>query len=300
MIDINTLRFEVQLNKLDNSQLVLSPSVVEDLLDRIETAEKERDALRTENAGLVDDMNLLRDNNTALRARIEEMGRQEPVAWVRKLGLDLPSVGCVTDLKYRPSDIPESSYIPLYLAPGAQPAQSREDEAVRKAWARFSNELHSSPDAPYPGMSEAFEQHFSQSFTDREWRAESATWAAAWKAAKRHEEQEQPVPKAVAYLDLGVGGYMDIGTDLTDEVLATIPKGRHMLGIVGTYGVEGYSPAQPAPSIPEGWKLVPTAESRHPGIYKMLSVLHAVDNTPGASEWESYAAFLAAAPEAKP
>ena len=59
-------------------------------------------------------------------------------------------------------------------------------------------------------------------------------------------------------------------------------------------------PAQPVPSIPEGWKLVPTAESRHPGIYKMLSALHAVDNTPGASEWGSYAAFLAAAPEAKP
>ena len=58
--------------------------------------------------------------------------------------------------------------------------------------------------------------------------------------------------------------------------------------------------AQPTPSIPEGWKLVPTAESRHPGIYKMLSVLHAVDNTPGASEWESYAAFLATTPEAKP
>ena len=57
---------------------------------------------------------------------------------------------------------------------------------------------------------------------------------------------------------------------------------------------------QPAPSVPEGWKLVPTAESRHPGIYKMLSVLHAVYNTPGASEWESYAAMLAAAPEAKP
>lgn len=54
------------------------------------------------------------------------------------------------------------------------------------------------------------------------------------------------------------------------------------------------------PSVPEGWKLVPTAESRHPGIYKMLSALHVVDNTPGASEWESYAAFLAAAPEAKP
>ena len=43
---------------------------------------------------------------------------------------------------------------------------------------------------------------------------------------------------------------MDIGTDLTDEELATLPKGRHMLGIIGTYGVDGYVPAQPAPSVP--------------------------------------------------
>lgn len=79
-------------------------------------------------------------------------------------------------------------------APGAQPAPSEKDEPIRKAWARFKNELHRSPDALYPGMSEAFEKHFSQSFTDREWRAESATWAAAWKAAKRHEAQAQPAP----------------------------------------------------------------------------------------------------------
>ena len=72
----------------------------------------------------------------------------------------------------------------------------------------------------------------------------------------------QPTPKAVAYLDLGVGGYMDIGTDLTDEELGAIPKGRHMLGIVGTYGIDGYFPAQPAPSVPEGWKLVPIVSTR--------------------------------------
>jgi hypothetical protein len=63
----------------------------------------------------------------------------------------------------------------------------------------------------------------------------------------------QPAQMVVAYLDLGVGGYMDIGTDLTDEALAALPKGRHMLGIVGTYGVEGYIQAQPAPSVPDGW-----------------------------------------------
>ena len=61
MLDINTLRFEVQLNKMDNSQLVLSPLVAEDLIDRLEAAEEERDALR---------------------AKIAEMERQEPVASV--------------------------------------------------------------------------------------------------------------------------------------------------------------------------------------------------------------------------
>ena len=95
------------------------------------------------------------------------------------------------------SDWPE--YEPTWKAiearmTGAQPAPIEQDTSVRKAWARFSNELHRSPDAPYPGMADAFEQHFSQSFTDREWRAESATWAAAWKAAKRHEAQAQPAP----------------------------------------------------------------------------------------------------------
>ena len=58
--------------------------------------------------------------------------------------------------------------------------------------------------------------------------------------------------------------------------------------------------AQPAPSVPEGWQLVLTAESRHPGIYKMLGALHAADNTPGMSEWESYRAMLSEAPEVKP
>ena len=74
-----------------------------------------------------------------------------------------------------------------------------------------------------------------------------------WKAIEARVTGAQPAQKAVAYLDLGVGGYMDIGTDLTDEQLASLPKGRHMLGIVGTYGVDGYVSAQPTPSVPEGW-----------------------------------------------
>ena len=103
MIDITGLREDKRPQ---------SSTIVHALVDRLEAAEKERDALR---------------------AKIAEMEKQEPVAWARKLGLDLPSVGCVTDLKYRPSDIPESSYIPLYLAPGAQPAPSVPDDVMRDA-----------------------------------------------------------------------------------------------------------------------------------------------------------------------
>lgn len=45
---------------------------------------------------------------------------------------------------------------------------------------------------------------------------------------------------AVAYIDIGAGGYLDLGSDLSDEALMKLPKGRHMLTIVGTYGVDGY------------------------------------------------------------
>ena len=41
-------------------------------------AADEIERLHTESAGLVDDMNLLRDNNTALRAKIEAMEKQGP------------------------------------------------------------------------------------------------------------------------------------------------------------------------------------------------------------------------------
>ena len=125
--------------------------------------------------------------NDELRAKIEQMEQQEPVAWCAtdESGTIVEAIGMNQSRRFD---------TPLYLAPGAQPAPSEKDEPIRKAWARFSNELHRSPDAPYPGMADAFERHFSQSFTDREWRAESATWAAAWKAAKRHEAQAQPAP----------------------------------------------------------------------------------------------------------
>ena len=56
--------------------------------------------------------------------------------------------------------------------------------------------------------------------------------------------------EAVAYLDIGAGGYLDLGTDLSNEALSRLPKGRHALVIAGTYGIDGYTAApntQPAP-----------------------------------------------------
>lgn len=132
----------------------------------------------------------------------------------------------------------------LRAIPGAQPEPSEQDASVRKAWARFSHELHRSPDAPYPGMADAFEQHFSQSFIDREWRAEAATWAAAWKAAKRHC-------------------------------------------------------GQPAPSVPDGWKLVPI-EPTEDMLRAMTDPFVAINGDNRKAFESAYTAMLAAAQEAKP
>lgn len=112
------------------------------------------------------------------------------------------------------------------------------------------------------------------------------------------EEMEKQEPAAWRTFD-GEGGY-DYRSyeDNENYKLGWDARNPNHIGWVEPlYALPG---AQPAPSLPEGWKLVPTAESRHPGIYKMLGALHAIDNTRGASEWESYAAMLAAAPEAKP
>ena len=72
-----------------------------------------------------------------------------------------------------------------------------------------------------------------------------------------------PAGGVVAYLDIGAGGYLDLGTDLTDEALSRLPKGRHALVIAGTYGIDGYIAApttQPAPVRDRRTKQQMTAE----------------------------------------
>ena len=75
---------------------------------------------------------------------------------------------------------------------------------IDKAWAQFCSGIGRGPDAPYPGMIEAFESHYGQTFTDKDWREETGVWAAAWKAAKAHGEaapqQAEAVPSDTLYL----------------------------------------------------------------------------------------------------
>ena len=91
-------------------------------------AADEIERLRTESAGLVDDMNLLRDNNTALRAKVEAVERQEPVAWCAtdETGTVIEALGMNQSRRFDTA---------LYLAPGAQPAPSvpsvPDDRALR-------------------------------------------------------------------------------------------------------------------------------------------------------------------------
>ena len=64
--------------------------------------------------------------------------------------------------------------------------------------------------------------------------------------AARAPADSVPAGGVVAYLDIGAGGYLDLGSDLSNEELSRLPKGRHALTVAGTYGIDGYTPTPPA------------------------------------------------------
>jgi len=59
------------------------------------------------------------------------------------------------------------------------------------------------------------------------------------------DREAQQAAEPVAYLDIGNGGYVDLGSDLSIEHLSKLPWGRHMLGTVETYGADGYKASEP-------------------------------------------------------
>lgn len=92
------------------------------------------------------------------------------------------------------------------------------------------------------GHSRALLVFFAAEPTDDEVRAVHDTLAAAptAQAAPQPAPATQQVGEVVAYLDIGAGGYLDLGSALSDEALQQLPKGRHALVIAGTYGIDGY------------------------------------------------------------
>ena len=86
----------------------------------------------------------------------------------------------------------------LSLEPAPQPAQG--DRVADKAWAQFCGLIGEK--SPYPGMIDAFERHYAQSFKDKDWRNEASVWAAAWKAAwKAALQSTQPVAQPLTVDD---------------------------------------------------------------------------------------------------
>lgn len=70
-------------------------------------------------------------------------------------------------------------------------AQQAAPTTTDKAWSQFCGGIGRGPNAPYPGMIEAFETHYSQSFVDKDWRNETGVWAAAWGHATRQSIAQQ-------------------------------------------------------------------------------------------------------------
>ena len=117
MIDTKELRAVIQEIGLNGVCL----AEINELLDRLEAAEKECDALRAAARHEADCVEAAMAEINSLRAKIEAMERQEPVGWQR-LYRDGSGSEDFTDLPH----VFERQR-PLYALPGAQPAPSVPD-----------------------------------------------------------------------------------------------------------------------------------------------------------------------------
>lgn len=116
-----------------------------------------------DNAGHLERLGALARENEDLKRRLAELEKQQPVN--------------------------ERLVDEALAAAEAQQAEPVNERVIDRTWARFCG-----PDAPYPGMIEAFETHYGQSFRDKDWRTEAACWAAAWhKAVLVANPQAEPV-----------------------------------------------------------------------------------------------------------
>lgn len=148
MIEINELRRLAQaanalhdgdvlswIEGMQRLQGALLPDDVIELLGRLEAAEKERDALR---------------------AKVEQMERQEPAAWLDdgtcRAGSDSTALRVVTKATKQdmPASVAASFSVPLYTLPGAQPAPSLASGDVSLISEGKTQPAPSVPECPYP------------------------------------------------------------------------------------------------------------------------------------------------------
>jgi hypothetical protein len=103
---------------------------------------------------------------------------------------------------------------------------------------------------------------------------------SAIESALREQVPEVGKLVPVAYLDIGAGGYVDLGSELSADALAELPKGRHMLAIIGTYGVDGYTAA---PQLAQAEQSKAVQEP----VY-CCAVISSIDELQGVVDWRPF------------
>lgn len=146
-----------------------------------------------DNAGHLERLGALARENEDLKRRLAELEKQQPVNerlveallyWRDECSGAEPSLSVFARMADE-----------ALAAAEAQQAEPVNERVIDRTWARFCGAFGDGPDAPYPGMIEAFETHYGQSFRDKDWRTEAACWAAAWrKAVLVANPQAEPVP----------------------------------------------------------------------------------------------------------
>lgn len=141
-----------------------------------------------DNAGHLERLGALARENEDLKRRLAELEKQQPVNerlveallyWRDACRGAEPSLSVFARMADE-----------ALAAAEAQLAEPVNERVIDRTWTRFCG-----PDASYPGMIEAFETHYGQSFRDKDWRTEAACWAAAWhKAVLVANPQAEPVP----------------------------------------------------------------------------------------------------------
>lgn len=145
-----------------------------------------------DNAGHLERLGALARENEDLKRRLAELEKQQPVNARLVEALRYWRDGCSGA---EPSLSVFARMVDGALAAAeAQQAEPVNERVIDRTWARFCGAFGDGPDAPYPGMIEAFETHYGQSFRDKDWRTEAACWAAAWhKAVLVANPQAEPV-----------------------------------------------------------------------------------------------------------